>query len=154
MSRAVLAIIFLATCVAAAHAGPFVTMQMLKPDRDGMPGEQICRGQADIGAGLKLPFVLAVTNKGNGGLEIANLKLRIFDDHDDGLIYDGSLLNAEIVSLDDTDNKYLIISGTAIHTGDKGNERLPESVLFIYRFDRAKKTFSRVYKHAGFDLEY
>ena len=152
MRLAMISALLLLMSMTAARAEPFVTKQMLKPDRDGMPGEQICRGDVDLGAGLKLPFALAGTNKGNGTLEIANLKLRILDDYDDSMIYDGSLLNAEIVSLDETDGKYLIISGTAIHTGEKGNERLPEGVFFIYRFDRVTKTFSRVYKHAGFDL--
>jgi hypothetical protein len=126
---------------------------MLKPDPDGMPGEQICKGEVTVND-VKLPFVIEVTNKGNGWIKLANLNLHVYDAYEDTLFYDGDLLNVELVSLGEPANKYLVITGTAIHTDEKGESRVFESIVFIYRFDQTKKTFSCVYKHAGFDLEY
>ena len=150
--RAMIPVFLLGLCATAA-AEPLVTQTMLKPDPDGMPNEEFCKGQVDMGGGIMLPFELHVTARRNGLLKLANLTLHILDAYDDSLIYDGSLLNAEVVSLDDSGTKFLVISGTAIHTGEKGNEKVPESICRIFRFDPARKVFTSVYRRGNIDLE-
>jgi len=106
----------------------------------------------DIGAGVRLGAVVNVDNKGNGILEVGNLKLHIFDEHDDGAVYEGGLLRTDFAYLSDGKYKNLLICGILVHTHEKTGAPLSrEPVMYIYDFDPKAQMFSLRYK-VGPDL--
>lgn len=63
-----------------------------------------------------LPASIEITTKGNGTLSIANLVVRVFDDHDDGSVFMGSL--ADIVRCTIRGKPTLIVRATRLYTTD------------------------------------
>ena len=119
----------------------------------GMPGELEDSRDVRIGKDVTFRATIAVTNKGNGTLSIANLRLRVYDDHDDGLIYQGRLLDIAFVDLSGGGYKDLIVSGCAIHTGEK-EDAVPkyEGVVFVYKFLPKERKFELAYRRASFSI--
>ena len=134
--------------------GQVVRLEEFKPAKDGMPGEREYRKKIEIGPDLRFNAAIDVTAKGNGTLRIVNLKLRVFDEHDDGAVYVGGLLHVEFVDITGDGFKDLVITGTVAHTGEKETDpRIYEPVTSIYVFDPKKKEF-RLAFHCGPKLEY
>src|SRR5437870_1821071 len=80
-------------CGSMNHAAraPLITNEQAFPAIQD--SEQIVRGTVQMTGGLVLSFSFSVTHKGNGALEIANLLVRIYDDLDDGNLFDPRLLS-------------------------------------------------------------
>jgi len=120
---------------------------------DGMQGEERYVKKFDLGGGVSANVTIDVTAKGNGYMAVLNLHLKVFDEHDDGAIYDGGLLQIDFIDLAGGGFKDLVISGLVIYTGEKATSpRSSEPVVFIYRFQPKERTFKLVYKRASFDL--
>jgi hypothetical protein len=110
----------------------------------------------DLGAGLRLPARIETTTQGNGTLSIGNLTLRLKDKHDDGLVYAGSgVLRLDVVALSPGRHpSALIVSGTALHTGEKESDpSVPEAVVYIYEVDCAAGRLVRTWRNTSVDIE-
>lgn len=110
----------------------------------------------DLGAGLRLPVRIETTSKGNGTLTIANLSLRLMDKHDDGLVYAGNgVLRLDVVRLAPGNRPAaLIVSGVAMHTGEKENDPVvPESVVYVYQVDCKAGKLVRRWRNTSIDIE-
>lgn len=110
----------------------------------------------DLGAGLRLPVRIETTSQGNGTLTVANLSLRLMDKHDDGLVYAGNgVLRLDIVRLAPGKGPAaLIVSGTAMHTGDKEDDpAVPESVVYVYQVDCKAGKLVRRWRNTDIDIE-
>jgi len=110
----------------------------------------------DLGAGLQLPVRIETTGQGNGTLTVGNLILRLKDKHDDGLVYAGSgVLRLDIVPLGPRGGpSALVISGIAIHTGEKENDPgAPESIVYVYQVDCAAGKLVRSWRNTDIDIE-
>jgi len=119
-----------------------------------MPGEELYQRKISIGGNIDAEVVIEVTDKGNGGMELLNLRLKVVDNHDDGAVYVGGLLHVEFVDITGDGFKDLVITGTVMHTGEKETDpRSFETVTSIYLFDPKKKEF-RLAFHCGPKLEY
>lgn len=105
----------------------------------------------DIGHGVVLNANVELTTKGNGGLSIANLDLRTYDTHDDGLIYKNRMLDVDIVDLSGSGYMDIVVSGVAVHTLTSPYK--DEDVIFIYRFNPDKKVFEQVYRKSSFEID-
>ena len=110
----------------------------------------------DLGGGWRLPARIETTTQGNGTLTFANLTLRLKDTHDDGLVYAGNgVLRLDIVRLAaDARTPALIVSGTALHTGDKETgQQVAESVVYVYEVDCATGRLVRAWRNTSIEIE-
>jgi len=148
-----LTLLFLLT-TSASVAAQVIRLEEFKPAKDRMPGEQRYERQIEIGHGIKLNARVDVTVRRNGTLRIANLKLRVLKEYDDGSVYVGGLLHVEFLDLTDDGFKDLVITGTVAHTGEKETDPVTyEAVTSIYVFDPKQKEFRLVFHH-GPELSY
>ena len=105
----------------------------LKPAKHGMPGEEEVTKEVVVAPNVKLVAKIEVSAKGNGSLRMANLDLKIFDDHDDGIYYENEMLYIDFSDIDGDGNRELLISGIVCFTDEKGDKVLRrEAVVFIY----------------------
>ena len=130
-----------------------IERSQLGPVKGGMEGEQSWERTIELGKDVSLPAKLEVTAKGNGILEVGNLKLKVYDGHDDGAYYDNDLLNVEFVDVTRDGYKDLVVSGDVLYTGDDDQVKSVEPVVFLYVFVPEQKQFVQTYKRASFDLE-
>src|SRR5713226_3522996 len=72
----------------------------LKPAKDGMPGEEELTREVVVAPDVKLLAKIEVSAKGNGSLRIANLDLKVFDGHNDGIYYEHEMLNIDFSDID------------------------------------------------------
>jgi|LauGreDrversion2_5_1035112.scaffolds.fasta_scaffold01758_2 hypothetical protein len=139
----------------AAQCGPVerISRKDIKPLKNGMPGEEGFDKEIVFAAGIKIAATINVTNKGNGSLQIANLKLKIFDSHDDGKYYENEMLKIEFVDLDGDGKRELLVSGIVCFTDEKGDSMLRrEAVVFIYAL-QLNHTFRLIYSNTDLRLD-
>ncbi|MBI3771138.1 MAG: hypothetical protein HY272_00320 [Gammaproteobacteria bacterium] len=107
----------------------------------------------DIGKNTRIDTVLEITPKGNGTIGIANLVLHVWDTHDNGLVYKGKCLDVDGVDVNGDGWHDIIVSGTAIHTGEKEwDNKEYESIVFIYLYDGKQGQFKEIYKKSSFEI--
>lgn len=117
------------------------------------PNYQAWKGEIRLGQDVSFPARLEVNSKGNGLLGICNLNLKVYDDHDDGRLYEGSLLRTVFTDLDEDGFRDLIISGRVLHTHEKsGQTESAEDVVFVYMFKPGTKQFRETYRRATFEI--
>ena len=125
----------------------------LKPARDCLPEELELTREVIIARNIKLVAKIEVSAKGNGSLRIANLDLKVFDGHADGVYYENEMLNVDFSDLDGDGKRELVISGIVCFTGDKGDEVLRrEAVVIIYSL-QSNLTFKQVYRNTDYRLD-
>jgi len=94
------------------------------------------------------------TNKGNGSITIHNLHLRLFDQHDDGVVYEGNSLKLDLKDITGDNINELIISGIIKYTGDDEAEPASyEPFTQIYTFDCSKGQFISLYRNGTYSIE-
>lgn len=99
-----------------------------------------------IGKNLTLDAAIEKTAKGNGTVQIGNLLLRIYDVHDDGLVYENELLDLGLADLDGDSIKEVIISGVLKLTGEEAGDPVSyTSVTQIYSLSCTSGLFQSIY---------
>jgi hypothetical protein len=112
-----------------------------------MPQELEWRRTIEIGHDIRMDASIEVTVRGNGGLKIANLDLRVFDEYEDTRVFDPPLLHIEFADVTGDGYKDLILVGTVKHLGEKEWDPVTtEPVCSIYIFDPAHRQFIRTYR--------
>ena len=107
-----------------------------------------------LNSNLQFTVTLEGTSKGNGTLKVHNLYLRIFDQHDDGLVYEGNSLNIDFKDLNNDKLNEIIITGTLKYTGN--NETDPVSYkpfTQIFSFNCKTGLFITLYKASNYSIE-
>ena len=118
-----------------------------------MPEELELAKEIVIAPNVKLVAKIEVSAKGNGSLQIANLNLKIFDDHNDGVYYENEMLNVDFFDIDGDGKREMVVSGIVCFTDEKGDKVLRrEAVVFIYAL-QADRTFKQVYRNTGFKID-
>jgi hypothetical protein len=126
--------------------GHRISQADLKPTPSGMPGELSFQRMISVAAGFEMLARIEITSKGNGILGIANLRLKVFDSHDDGTYFENGLLNIDFKDIDGDGKREMIISGIVCITDENGKVPLRrEPVVFIYKLD-ANLAFKAVYR--------
>src|SRR5205814_1025774 len=129
--------------------GQVIRLEDFKPTKDGIPGEQSYQQTIDIGPNVKFDATVEATVRRNGILRVANLKLKVLDEYDDGSKYVGGLLHVEFTEISGDGFKDLVITGTVANTGDKESDPVTYStVTAIYIFLPKEKEFKLVF-HVG-----
>src|SRR6185369_2717906 len=95
-----------------------------------------------FGVGLTFEAYIEITAKGNGFLKMANLNLKVFDSHDDGIYYENGLLKIDFPDLDSDGRREMVISGTICFTQEKtGQITRREPVVYIFRLSSDSRRF-------------
>jgi hypothetical protein len=101
--------------------------------------------EVTINTSTSLTAQLHVTSKGNGLLTLGNLSLKVFDQHLDGKIFRGGLLNCRLSDLNGDGSKDLVIFGPAVMTpvadDHPAQAERAEDVLMIFLFDPEHQRF-------------
>jgi len=104
-----------------------------------------------IGQNYQFQARLEGTSKGNGTIMIHNLLIRIFDQHDDGVIYDNYLLSIDTKDLTGDNIREIIISGVVTYTGDTETDAVEyEALTYIYSLNCKTGLFEIIYSHGDF----
>ncbi len=89
----------------------------------------------DLGRGLEAELGLDASTKGNGLLTLLNLRLRVVDQHDDGLLFPEPL-DVGLVDLDRDGYLDVVTAGPALLTGEDDSEHpRTTSVMAIFMLD-------------------
>jgi len=146
------AVFALYLCSAAEVPG--IRMEDLRPAKGGIPGEREFRQKVAFGAGVTFEASIEVTSKGNGLLKMANLNLKVFDSHDDGVYYENGLLKIDFPDLDGDGRREIVISGTVCFTEEKtGQFTRREPIVYIFRLSNNSRRFGLVYKSSTFQID-
>jgi len=92
--------------------------------------------------GIWIDAVFEITSKGNGGVELPGLGVRVYDSHDDELVFRDWLLRCEW--RDDDGNGVLdfVVTGVAVQTDEKsGAERSSLPVRGAFRYITKQRRF-------------
>ncbi len=98
-----------------------------------------------IGKDETLSGMLSLTSKNNGTLRLANLLLRTFDEHDDGIVYKDSCLSVQFNDLNNDGYLDLEISGIALMTDEKSDKPLEEQKVELqYKYVPKERKFLKI----------
>ena len=150
----ILVIVLVTNIWAIAAPSDRLERKELRPSKEGMPGEESIHREVDFGKKVKLKASIEVTAKGNGALRLGNLNLKVFDSHDDGVVYENELLTIDIADLDGDGARELIVSGIVVFTEDERPYKVikREHVVFIYKL-RNRSNFDEVYRNTNFRID-
>ncbi len=144
IKHAILIVTLLFHLSSLAYPETIERRDFVRPD-GSLPGEERFEKDIAIGLDVGVHVKVEVTAKGNGILHVANLKLKVFKEHDSGHVFDGGLLRVDFVDVTDDGYKDIVISGIIRFTGDNGDTIRSESVVCLYVFDRRENRFIKKY---------
>lgn len=129
-----------------AVAAPLLTQQDVKKLWDtfqaSTPETDSLNLSVQVSYSLKVIGNFSITSKGNGVLQVPGVNIRLYDGHDDGVVFDSFLLNNELVDVDGDGFKDIVLWGTSILYDDKDDKEIGRRpVLSIFRFDPKTKKF-------------
>lgn len=82
------------------------------------------------------------------------MKLRIFDQHDDGIVYENNALSIDLKDLNGNGFNELIITGILKYTGDKETDPASYSPFTqIFTYDCNSGFFTSLYKTGDYSIE-
>lgn len=97
--------------------------------------------------------VFDVTRRGNGTVSIPSLTLKLFDQHDDGLVYRDGVLRLDAVQMYRDAPLSLIVSGIVRRTGEKENGPVTdEAITFVYYLDCKEGRFERAFGTSSWEI--
>lgn len=98
-----------------------------------------------LGKGLTIPAKFELTEKGNGGLEIPGVGLRVYDAQRDGVTFRNYLLLCEWKDLNGDGILDLSVSGTAQFWSEKGDRvEVEKPIRAVAHFSPIKKAFELI----------
>lgn len=98
--------------------------------------------RVDLGGGLEAELALDASTKGNGLLTLLNLRLRVVDQHDDGLLFPEPL-GLGLIDLDRDGYLDVVATGPALLTGEDEREpSRPASVTAIFMLDPKARRYA------------
>lgn len=100
----------------------------------------------DLSLGVSISASFEITNKGNGTLDLPGLRIRVYDDHNDGVVYRDGLLKCEWRDEDGDGVLDLVVSGFAQFYGEKGNRvEIERPIQGLFRYITKEKRFVKVH---------
>jgi len=125
---------FLLLCVAVgcAQRGTVIISDL---DVRSLPDQTPWCRVLSVAPGWPVTFHFEMSTKGNGGLTFPGGSARIYDAHDDCLVFAPPLLNTRLADLDSDGFADIELSGTAVFTDDNGTHevgRHPVRAVFTF----------------------
>jgi hypothetical protein len=127
-----------------ARSSPQSDVLISRQDMDALPDDTPWHRFVEIG-GVRVRFDFEKTSKGNGTLKFPGGGVRIYDSHNDGVIFQPFALDTRLVDLDHDRCLDLDVSGVVVRfddKGDRGIDRRP--VRAVFRFVPSVKGFTNV----------
>ena len=104
--------------------------------------QYIHSGILNVSEKIKIPFKFGITTKGNGGLDLPSLRIKIWDSHDDTLYYKNYLLKNYLQDHNEDGYKDLVVQGNVILTEEKSGNIIKEyAIKFIFYFNHEEMKF-------------
>lgn len=89
----------------------------------------------EIAKGIWIDAVFEITSKGNGGVDLPGLGVRVYDSHDDGLVFRDWLLRCEWRDVDGDGMIDFVVTGVPVRTdGQSGAELSSLPVRGVFRY--------------------
>ena len=91
--------------------------------------------------GEKLVWSFSITSKGNGVLTIGQSNIRLYDCHDDGIVFENWLLENHLEDVNSDGYQDLVLNGTVIIKDERGEKVISEkaiSLVFYYHQNKRK----------------
>lgn len=102
---------------------------------------------------INLPCTFDLTTKGNGVLEIGDMRLLVYDVHDNGHVYAGGLASLDLVDLNADGVKELVVSVTVLTTDEKSSTVTEiRPFAFVYTYNKDTKQLMRTDSSTGYDI--
>lgn len=103
---------------------------------------------------LSIPITFDTTSKGNGTINLNGLLLRVFDQHDDGIVYKNYYLNMEVKDINTDGINELIFTGELKHTGEKETDPVHfEAITTIYSLNCETGYFVNIKNTSSYSIE-
>jgi hypothetical protein len=126
-------------CARDTVASPFLSPTVVDGIKDFPAGEvegKILQVSLNVAASIKIPATFSVTSKGNGSLQWKGGFLRLYDAHDDGVLYSPPLLRNELRDTNGDGYKDIVVWGTVTLTSDETSDPLQHiPVRTVLKYD-------------------
>lgn len=104
--------------------------------------DSIIKRNIEISPGNLMQMEFQITTKGNGVISVPGLNIRIYDGHDDGLMFENQLLKCEWKDIDADGFLDLVVSGNAIRKGDEEDAKPTMSVVYgVFHWNNTNRQF-------------
>lgn len=110
-------------------------------------GVRECTKEVDLGDGVARIAHLSISPKANGLLRVLNLSIKVYDCHDDAVVFHDCRLDVVLSDVTSDGCLDLVIAGSEIIYGDDpaGGKATViidrREILMVYRFDEAESRF-------------
>jgi hypothetical protein len=132
-------------CAADPLASPFLNPTAVVGIMDFPAGEvesKILQVPLSVAPSITIPATFSVTSKGNGSLQWKGGLLRLYDIHNDGVVYSPPLLRNELRDANGDGYKDIVVWGTVALTADETLEHLQGvSVRTVLTYDPHTRNF-------------
>jgi len=111
------------------------TVIISDPEARVLPDDTPWQRVLSVAPGWPVTFDFEKTSKGNGGLTFPGGFARVYDAHDDGVVFAPPTLHTRLVDLDRDGYADVELSGTAVFYDDKGDlelDRHPVRATFMF----------------------
>ncbi len=106
---------------------------------------QSATSQIEVMPGVSVEVVFEITAKGNGVVELPGVGVRVYDCHDDGLVFRDSLLRCEWRDFDRDGALDFVVTGVGVRTHEKtGAEQSSLPLRGVFRYVRERARFEVV----------
>lgn len=95
----------------------------------------------NLSPSIKLNGYFSASAKGNATIRIENIFLRLFDQHDDGIVYPNSLLELELIDLNNDGINELILTGLVATTDDDDEISSTIHTTYIFQYSTKEEKF-------------
>lgn len=110
--------------------------------------------QVHLSKKIFIPVTFDATSKGNGTINLNGLLVRVFDQHDDGIVYENNFLEMETKDLNNDNIKEIIFTGIIKHTGEKESDPVSyEPIVNIYQLNCSTGIFDLFYNSNSYLIE-
>ena len=110
--------------------------------------------QLNLSDTLTVPVSINTTSKGNGTINLNGLLLRVFDQHDDGIVYKNGYLDLKTKDMNADGISELIISGYLKHTGEKETDPVSfESITNTFSLNCETGYFEKAQSNTDYSIE-
>jgi hypothetical protein len=126
-------------CATDTRASPFLNATSVAGVLDFPAGQiesKVLQVPLNVAPSITIPATFSVTSKGNGSLQWKGGLLRVYDDHDDGVVYYPRLLKNELRDTNGDGYKDIVVSGAVTLMGDEPSQHLQSiSVRTVLTYD-------------------
>jgi len=133
---------FLLLCIVVGCGQPGTVIIISDHEARALPDDTPWHRVSSVAPSWPVTFGFERTTKGNGGLAFPGGEARIYDAHDDGIVFAPHTLRTRLVDLNRDGFSDIELSGTAVFHDDKGTDELGRRpVRAVFTFTPSQRRF-------------